>query len=481
MQGLVDRYGNPLRSESKRQHKAIGSSAVIKRRITQDDDYLTAGFGAIHSPKDDADWRLELLDEQRLAQMGASDIIDTLTNASPDLDRALHDMQTHINTGYTLLTQENDPVAQMILDEALLTMSRAKSPMKVQIDKLVSSGFLKGAFFLETVFENEEFVNIRIIDPFTARYRDEEDTRRGQYKQLGQEQRGRFVPLNEETVQYIPLNSREGQFFGRSLVSSAIFPILFTLGLMKSTRQVIETQAYPFRLATIDRKVLFDAGIEPDEIKQIIEDTEERLKKEFLNARKGTGFIFGREVEIEVIGAANRMNFDVVEMLTGILDRQIVRALKQFPLIFGVNDGNALSTNAEQQMEAFTIFIESFQEKIEEVYQTAFTQILRQAGNTATPIFKLRRMNTLVERFRAERMKLKMEGIATMLEHGLINRQEGRLLVRSADAFNNLAELLEPELPPDAAPMQSGNSNAIPSDSNEDADGSGDMDEPEAE
>ena len=475
---LIDRYGNPLKIYS-RQHQTIGSSAVMKRRLTQDDEYFTAGFGAIHAPTDEADWRLELLDEQRLAQMGASSIIDTLTNASPDLDRALHDMMTHINTGFTLLTQENDSVAQAILDASLVTMAQAKSPIKVKIDKLVSSGFLKGAFFVETVFEADEFIDVRIIDPFTARYRDEEDTRRGQYKQLGQQQDGRFVPLNEETVQYIPLNSREGQFFGRSLVSSAIFPILFTLGLMKSTRQVIETQAYPFRLATIDRQALVDAQIEPDEVKTIIEETEERLKKEFLNAQKGTGFIFGREVQIEVIGAANRMNFDVVEMLTGILDRQIVRALKQFPLIFGVNDGNALSTNAEQQMEAFTIFIESFQEKIEEVFTAVFTQILRQAGSAATPIFKLRRMNTLVERFRAERMKLKMEGIGTMLEYGLINRQEGRLLVRSADAFNTLAELLDPELPSDAIPMMNNPNN--PSDSNEDADRSGNMDQPEAE
>ena len=475
---LIDRYGNPLKTYG-RQHKAIGSSAIMKRRLTQDDEYFTAGFGAIHAPTDEADWRLELLDEQRLAQMGASSIIDTLTNASPDLDRALHDVHTHINTGFTLLTQENDSVAQAILDASLVTMAQAKSPIKVKIDKLVSSGFLKGAFFVETVFEDDEFIDVRVIDPFTARYRDEEDTRRGQYKQLGQQQDGRFVPLNEETVQYIPLNSREGQFFGRSLVSSAIFPILFTLGLMKSTRQVIETQAYPFRLATIDRQALVDAQIEPDEVKTIIEETEERLKKEFLNAQKGTGFIFGREVQIEVIGAANRMNFDVVEMLTGILDRQIVRALKQFPLIFGVNDGNALSTNAEQQMEAFTIFIESFQEKIEEVFTAVFTQILRQAGSAATPIFKLRRMNTLVERFRAERMKLKMEGIGTMLEYGLINRQEGRLLVRSADAFNTLAELLDPELPSDAIPMMNNPNN--PSDSNEDADRSGNMDQPEAE
>ena len=476
---LIDRYGNPIKSIERKQ-PTIGSSVVVKRRITQDEDYLSAGFGTIHAPGEEADWRLEILDENRLAQMGAPKIIDTLTNASPDLDRALHDMQTHINTGFTLLTQENDSAAQAILDGALETMKRAKSPMRVKLDKMISSGFLKGAFFVETVFDNGEFIDLRIIDPFTARYRDEEDSVRGQWKQLGQMQNGRFVPMNEETVQYYPLNSREGQFFGRSLVSSAIFPILFTLGLMKSTRQVIETQAYPFRLATIDRQALVDAQIEPDEIKTIIAETEQRLQKEFLNAQKGTGFIFGREVQIEVIGAANRMNFDVVEMLVAILDRQIVRALKQFPLIFGINDGNALSTNAEQQMEAFTIFIESFQEKIEDLLTTAFTQILRQAGSSATPIFKLHRMNTLVERFRAERFKLKVEPLATLMDYGVITPQEARLIMRSADAFNNLATLLPPEIPADAVPMMT-LSIANPSNSNEDADGSGNMDQPEAE
>ena len=471
---LLNRYGNPM-SESivSSRQPTLGAS---KARITRDDDYLSVGFGAIHAPTDDADWKLSLIEEDRLSQLGASSIIDTMVDASPDLDRALHDMLTHVNTGFTLLTAENDSRAQRILDDSLVQMENLKSPIKVKIDNLVSSGFLKGAFYLETIFDEaaEAFIDIVINDPFRVRYEDREDPVRGQYKQMGELQQGRFIAIVSELVQYVPMSSRENKFFGRSLVSSAIFPILFVLGLLKSTRQVIETQAYPFRLATIDRKALVDSGIEPDQIKQILEETEERLKKEFLNAKKGTGFVFGREVEMEVVGALARTNFEAIQIMTGILDRWIVRALKQFPLIFGISDGNALSTNAEQQMEAFTIFIESFQEKIEDVFNKAFTQILRQAGSEATPVFKLRRMNTLVERYRAERMDVKMDSIVKMITIGAINAEEARLLIRSADAFNNLAELLEPNLPADAGLPQNPNIDVNPMSSNGNDDGNSD-------
>ena len=474
---LLDRFGNPMRDFATQRQPTIGAS---KARITRDDDYLSAGFGQIHAPLDDADWKLSLLDENRLANLGAASIIDTMVDASPDLDRALHDMLTHINTGFTLLTAENDPAAQAILDASLVQMENLKSPIKVKIDNLISAGFLKGAFYLETVFDDaaESFVDIVINDPFRARYEEREDPIRGQYKQLGEQQGNRFVAITSELVQYVPMSSRENKFFGRSMVTSAIFPILFVLGLLKSTRQVIEAQAWPFRLATIDRKALVDSGIEPDQIRKILEETEERLKKEFLNAEKGTGFVYGREVEIEVVGALARTNFDAIQILTGILDRWIVRALKQFPLIFGISDGNALSTNAEQQMEAFTIFIESFQEKIEDVFNKAFTQILRQAGSPATPVFKLRRMNTLVERYRAERMDIKMDSIVKMITIGAINAQEARLLLRSADAFNNLAELLEPALPPDAGLPENPNIDVNPTSSNgNDSDDSDDSDD----
>ena len=117
-------------------------------------------------------------------------------------------------------------------------------------------------------------------------------------------------------------------------------------------------------------------------------------------------------------------------------------------------------------MEAFTIFIESFQEKIEDVFNKAFTQILRQAGSGATAVFKLRRMNTLVERYRAERMDIKMDSIVKMITIGAINAEEARLLIRSADAFNNLSELLDPAIPADAGLPQNPNIDVNPESSN---------------
>lgn len=449
MAELVDAYGRPLGRYSRDRSPIIGTKA----RLTRDEDYFNVGLGAVHAPTGELDWRLKALDETTLSTLQTIDILEILVDASPDLDRALSDMFTYGNTGFTLTTLEDDERAQLVLDESLETMARLHSPLQVKIDNLISSAFIKGALYLETVFSDQgenEFIDIVINDPFRARYEDRQNPDRGQYKQLGELQDGEFVAIESEFVQYLAINSREGKFFGRSMVGSAIFPILFTLGLMKSSRQVVETQAWPFKFVTIDRKALFDSGVDPEEIGDILVETQKRVKEEFDRAQKGTSFVFGREVAVEIIGGMQRTNMDAIEMLERVCERWIVRALKQFPLLFGINDGNALSTNAEQQMEAFATFMDNFQKRIELVMTRAFKHVLEMAGSTATPVFKLKRITTFVEKYRAERTKTKIDAIGVALDLGLISPQEGRMLWRNPESFDTLEELLEPELPPDA-------------------------------
>ena len=118
-------------------------------------------------------------------------------------------------------------------------------------------------------------------------------------------------------------------------------------------------------------------------------EVEQKLKQ----AGKGSNLIFGREVGIEIVGAMNRFNLDAVEMMEKILERWIIRALKQYPVLFAINDGNALSTNAEQQLEQFAGAIDSLLRKIESIFSIHGTQILRNQGNRSIAIFQLKRNN----------------------------------------------------------------------------------------
>ena len=446
---LVNKYGQPLTTSI----SAAPVSAYTRQTI--DEDRLGVNvFGGFISPQEGIDWKLAGFTEDRLVNMSASELLDSLADSSPDLSRALYDMHQNIVTSWTWTTEENDLAGNRILEDAADQMAREiKEPIPIKLGQLVDSGFLRDAFYTECIFNNQFFVDIKILDPFNARFQFRDTPERGQHWQLGQERNGQFEALDSEFIQYMPLIPRVTKPYGRSVVGSAIYPMVFLLGMIKSARQVIETQAWPNRLVTISREELAKAGLNPDEIEDLVKRLEKEVPETLKKGGKGAQFVFGREIAIEIVGAMNRVNMDAIEMMEKILERWIIRALKQYPVLFAITDGNALSTNAEQQLEQFASSIDSLLRKIEEIFSTHGTQILRNNGNRSTAIFQLKRNNSLVERYRAERMQLKTQSIKEWITLGMISPQEGRTLIRTPDSFENLNELLEENLPPDAISM----------------------------
>ena len=423
-------------------------------RITVDRYYeesaFTKGFAFI-APQDAFDWKLQLFNEEVLAKKSAVDLMQILVDASPDVDRALHDMYLFIVQGITLTSP--DASAQAILDDAVATMKMRGESLFSKMRRCVAAGFIGGAIYAENVFElnARDFYDIKIVDPFQARYEKVDDAVGGQGWLLCKEEYGRCIPIHPDpTVIYEPLNPMPGRPFGRPLANSAIFAIIFLIGLLKSARQVVETQAWPRGMWRIDRKNLHDAGIQTEaDIQRIIEQNQALIAQYMKRATKSTQPIMGAEVSYEVIGAMGRHNLGAVEMLEKVLERWIVRGLKQYPILFGISGENALSTDANVQLEAHSIFVESFQETLEDIFTTFFTQILRARGNHGKVNFQLKRNNSLVRLHRSEILKNETESIRELQKEGTINAIEARRILRTkvSEWFGELPEKYQPDAP----------------------------------
>ena len=462
---LVDKHGNPLKAESEDRYTPIAPTADRVRQTTDRPNRFGpfSNFTGREYTKatDKVDWKLTFLNEETLCNKSASEIVEILIHSSPDLSRARTDMQMLLNTGFSLTTVEADDVAQGILDEALLTMEYLKEPMSVKLNKCISSMFLKGAIYTECIFNGppaeQYFVDIRIVDPFRVAYRSVESEERGQYQQFGEVRDNEFVPIESDLVQYIPINPVDNHPLGIPMIGSAIFPIIFLMGVLKSLRQVIETQAWPQGLITIDAEKYIkgkfggapDANsslIKPNQIRAELTELTEDIENRFSNASKSEIFVYGAEVGYQIIGAMGKTNLDAVQMVKQVLDQWILRATKQYSLTFGLNDGNALSTNADQQSELLARQGDALQTELERPFNIHFTQILRNAGSLATPIFRLNRFNALVEEKRAQKQKIKTETLKMYLDMGVVTKQEVRNLLRDPDVLPDLSQL-EPELP----------------------------------
>ena len=162
------------------------------------------------------------------------------------------------------------------------------------------------------------------------------------------------------------------------------------------------------------------------------------------NSKKTSQPVIGKEVAYEIIGHLGRNNIGGIEMLESILERWIVRGLKQYPVLLGIGTTAALSTDSHIQLEAHSIFIDSLQSSVEHVLRKKFTQILRAQGNSSEVIFQLKRVNSLVRQRRAETRRVEAETYGLLLADRLITRQEARELLRASD---DIFQHLNPELP----------------------------------
>ena len=446
MNQLVDRHGNPITTQRR-------ASPIRYARITRDYDNVISQSGllGVTAPEENVDWKLQSFTEEQLSGKSFRELLNILIDSCPDLNAALSIMQMYVATHYELSTLEDDDAAQAILDGAVQTMALERNEsVSVKLHKMVASGYLKGALHWEVVFDDntDEFIDVPIVDPLRVRFNEVDDGgERGQHKVMGQEIDGDFIPFDSQYVHYLPLNPIDDKPFGRSMVSAAIFPMIFLLGLIKSGRQVIETQAWPYQIGTVDPTVYKELGFDDTEIEERVDALIEKVAQEMKDAGKGDQFVFESSVDIQHVGVMGRNNLNAIEMIEAILKRWIILALRQIPLLFGIDSGNALSTSSEYQLESFAIFIGSFQDSMEEAWTTAFTQILRRAGSSATPVFKLQRINSLVERHRLERFNLKVQAVTALIQNGVITPNEGRTMIRIQDATADLTTILEGDAP----------------------------------
>ena len=399
-------------------------------------------------------WQMTFLDESVLGVKSTTDILNLLKDVSRDLDRALHDFVQFVVTSYELTCDNTE--GQRIVDEALLVMRNKKEPFMTKLEKASASIFLHGAIFSELVLDLQgiNFSNLKIIDATIVEFEPTVDEVDGEGYRLGQVKNGQFVDLQDDpTISYIPFNSVSDSPVGRSLSSSAIFPLIFSLMILKDLRQVIRTQAYPFKVATFDREKLQSfTGGNKEEMDSLVETEKQKLIG-FLDQQAGpynSTPIFGDEIDIKMIEGIKGTNLSSIETLIQIIEKMIVRGLKTYGIIFGINTGTGLSDNSPVQAELHYNLIDSIQRKIEGWIEENFTLILRSRGNTGTVSFKLKRINALVSRIRTQIKSEQTSVFKVWDDQGWISTQEARYLILDPEPFEHLNTILPRELPPDA-------------------------------
>lgn len=177
---------------------------------------LSGGGGWVEPNEAEVTWRELDLDGDTFRRQSPAELLALLADISPDISRALWDFLRMCNPGWEAdaVGADGQPLAEGPERAALMAiLGRLKElygSVDVVINRLYIGGFLRGAFYGETVLDRRgrAFVDLATPDPLGAKFKKVQDRERGRIWQLGQLVEGRWQPLTAATVKYIPPSTR---------------------------------------------------------------------------------------------------------------------------------------------------------------------------------------------------------------------------------------------------------------------------------
>lgn len=405
------------------------------------DNILTPGrvSAIIAPPSADDTWRRMNLDARTLDKITPLQLAEYMIDISPEVSRGLFDFMRECNAGWKAeaLRPGNEEVvdteAQAALDADIQIITDLYGGMDVVIDKLFLSTWLRGAAFAEWVIDptnGRDLADFVVIDGSSARFKLLPHPTRGEYHQLGQLQRGQWVPLERPTIRYVPIDPLPGKPYGRPLISPALFTALFLLGLLHDLRRVIAQQGYPRLDIEIDLEMLakrMPTNIIPGSQKEQewVEAVVDQVATYYQNLEPDMAFTHSSLVKINrPVGTVGIEHIGGLEKIFEAVERMAVRALKTTPFMMALSESTTES-QANRQYEIHAIGTRSGQHKVETILEALFGVGLRAKGIIAKVRWRFAENRVSEEMRDAQVLQLKIANAGEAYRLGYWSQDEG--------------------------------------------------------
>ena len=435
---LLNQYGNPMTHQQPSANTyAMGAGqATIDGPIDE-----VAPLGYIASPRSPWEtWEFKELDEGNLSRYSIDQIFDIIVSVSPEVNLALWHTNRFVNP-YFWLEFENPEDMQAIeaMDRMMEMFTNYYGGFDTLTSQSVAGLFTRGSAFEEMVFAPMqggllEPVDLLVRDPYWVRFEKQDDPRRGRVWHYGQWINHSFKSFQDDpTILYLPLDPFPGPFYGRSMIGSAVFCVIFTIGLLRDIRRVVANQGYPRLDISVDLATLKPIH---DELKKADEKTPDFLSWaqgqinniiELYNKLKPhQAFVHTTETEVNPHqGALSGQGLSLLDEIMRLLERQVVRAMKTVPLLQGSNESLAES-QADAQWVVYTESIRSLQRTIAMIRSMLFTYGLRMQGINNRCKLHYGELNEMQRKSRAETRQIEIQNIVMQMDAGLITLEDGQ-------------------------------------------------------
>ena len=373
---------------------------VAKRaRQTVNEDGGSFFFGTTMPPAGDTYdyWRIQLTDPDDLAALPVDQIQKIMARVSPEISKAWWDFvifvgnMTEVKVYREQGSDEVDESAQAMLDQFIDLLDDQHSSSLNLIHRIISGGFLRGAFAAELVLDKNGRLPIDLAtpDPQSFRFRQVNDPQRGEIWELGQWQNGVFVSFADmPTVKYVPIVPEVGTPYAVSWMEAAIFPGLFLIMLLQDVRRVIANFGYPREDISVDLERLknsmpADLQTSPDAFKNWTNDTIQEIIDVIETLEPGMAWVHTdvamRQELKGAIGGSGANFANQVDQMIESLERMLIRGLKTVPFLLASRQSTT-ERQADREWEAYTTGIDIVQRKLKFLLDNLFTLALEVQG-----------------------------------------------------------------------------------------------------
>lgn len=395
----------------------------------------------------DSEWRERNLDNRALDRTSPAKLLELLADISPEVSKGLWDFLRLCNPGFTATAMRlsgNSPAPKAAQDALTALLNKLKTrhgDTNVVIGRLFIGAFLRGAFAGELVLDKAGRVPLDLAtpDPGSFQFKQVEDADLGMVWQAGQWQKGQWVPLDMETVRYVPIDPFPGKPHGRSLASPALFPCLFLITLLHDLKRVVQQQGYP----RIDLSIVLDkfkqsmpdeAEDDPEVFATWLKDITDQVSAAYAQLEPDDAYIHTDAVSVNrPVGAVDSSSLGAIDGLVKLLERMATRALKSMPLLMGTSEGTS-EANANRQWEIHAAGIKALQHLCEGLLEHLLTLAMQAQGFACTVQFRFAELRAAEMLRDAQTEEKRINNARAKYDYGWISQDEASQEVTGHDA-----------------------------------------------
>jgi len=367
------------------------------------------------------------LTKLNIASMQVHQVMEILGDVSPEVSQALWNNLLMTNSGYELKVLDAagnpDEQGQAMLDELVTRFNPHAGGLDGIIDQWHYTAYLQGAMAGEIVLSKglKDVDDIFPISPWTIQFERDEPYPRP-VQRLPWETKAR--ELNTATFYYLPILPAVDDPYGRAPFSAVLSALQFDLQMLVDLRIAMHANAWDRLDITVLETAIVEAMPEKDRLNPVtrrawVQSVMDEVRSSVSDMRADDTLIHTDATTIKPVQSGNR-NVAAIQVFR-MLERRIIRGLKQLPILMGSNEGTT-ETHGTIQFEIYIDGIRAVQDRTRRMLESMLTIAMQVRGRQSTVVMEWTDIRT-VDRVRdAQAEAQEIENAAAKRDQGWINQ-----------------------------------------------------------